>query len=312
MTAPQAQEAAPEAASPDSKALAKLDPRVAEAKALREITVAIRGTQWGKECTPQVQAAVARYCLKNGLDAVRHVEVLGGRLYLTAEFYEERGTPLVLAGIVQVSEPEFVHADKRLDDLAKHPDATTAAWAENLRIKRMMARIELGIPEDATGACIYRGTVKTPNGVTTLVGFNWCGGESKVKKMKSGDKFRSDPVGDAEPTKTAQSRAKRRMWRQIVVAIPEAQDRFGHIEAAVRIANAELGEVISAETKQIEAERMKPIALNPGDGLYGEPEPVIRKVNTAPATEYSNPHPYAEEPAARTAEDERFEMDLDN
>jgi hypothetical protein len=263
--------------------------RVAEAKELNAMVVAIRGTQWGNECSPQVQRAVAHYCNQNGLDAVRHVEVLGGRIYLTGELYEERGSPLVLSGAVVLAEPDFVHEDKRLAEQAKSENATLATWATGEQVRRIQQRIMLGIPDDATGACVYRATVAG----SVLVGFNWCGGASKAKRKKDGTTYRADPVGDAEPVKTAQSRAKRRMWRQIVQAIPELTGTMGALEATARVINAELTTIATAEAEQ------------GGDikaGTPSHPTPLLNTGDGYTVTEMPEP--------GRTAEEEAFEMEL--
>lgn len=253
-------------------AVATTDPLAAQrAKNIAEIkqrnahAAAIRGTQWGREATPDVVRAVAHYCTINGLDPARHVEVLGARIYLTGELYEERGASLVLSGAVVVSPPEFVHFDKRLADLAKSEDADLAQWAKAEHIRRTKARIEYGIPDDATGACVIRAKV----GQTELVGFNWCGGASKVKRKKDGSTYRSDPVGDAEPTKTAQSRAKRRMWRQIVVALPEYGASMGALEVSAKIVSGEIEDALDASVTTT----AHPAALPAGAGEYTVVEP---------------------------------------
>lgn len=278
------------------------DKKVSAAKAERDIIIAIRGTQWGKDCSPQVTVAVARYCMRHGLDPVRHVEVLGGRIYLNGEFYEEAAAPLVLAGLVRYSEPDFVHADVRLQQIAddeRYPPAIRQRALDEI-VRRMFRRIELGIPDDATGACVYVGEVVPRNGVqpTKLVGFNWCGGATKVKKSKNGE-YRGDPVGDAEPVKTAQSRAKRRMWRQVVVALPELARSVGPIEASVKIANDEIHEVVAVENAQIAAHPRGPTALKAGPPADDPYE--IKQAGEQPVPVE----------VGRTEEDERFERELE-
>ena len=91
-------------------------------------------------------------------------------------------------------EPDFVNADARLDDLAAKGDK----WAIEELTRRIKARIQHAIPEKALAACVQR--FRIPSSGAVIVGVNWCGGGSR----------KSDPVGDAEPTKTAQTRARRR------------------------------------------------------------------------------------------------------
>lgn len=258
---------------------------IAEIKQRNAHAAAIRGTQWGKESDERMVKAVAHYCTMHGLDPARHVEVLGARIYLTGELYEEKGAPLVLSGKVVVSAPQFVHHDQRLVEQAKSDDPTLAAWAKAEHIRRIQARIELGIPDDATGACVIRAKV----GATELVGFNWCGGKTKVKTKRDGTTYRGDPVGDAEPTKTAQSRAKRRMWRQIVVALPEYAQVMGTMEVSAKVINGEIEDAVDAEVQRNE--------VAPG-GTPSHPTPLISAGEDGYGT------------TDRTAEDEAFELEL--
>lgn len=264
-----------------------LSPAAAEAQALRQMTVQIRGQQWGASCSPEVQYAVARYCLRNNLDAVRHIEVLGGRLYLTAEFYREMGAELLLNGTIVPDEPRLIHADKRLDELATAGDE----WAKQEREARIRARIQYGVDEDSPAAALVKFTLKSG---AVIVGCNWIGGTSSKKR---------DPVGQAEPTKTAITRAERRAWRQVVEAVPTFREKVQHIEVSAKLATAEVAELVAAEPK---AQR-PPAALGSGD------------LPTATPTEWPAPIDEAErlatiaaeEQAGRDAEQVALEMELD-
>ena len=295
-----------------STAVATTDPlaalraqSIAEIKQRNAHAAVLRGQQWSKESSPEMVRAVAHYCSMNNLDPARHVEVLGNRIYLTGELYEERGAPMVLSGAVTVDEPQFVHADARLEAHMASADPAVAAWAKEEHIRRVQARIQYGIPDDATGACVIRMHI----GRTTLIGANWCGGASKTKRRKfpkAGEaaEYRSDPVGDAEPTKTAQSRAKRRAWRQIVVALPEYAATMGTLEVSAHLANADLAVLVSDERVT-----MKELTRLPNPGLMGgatygehtpgEPVPAIDEAERLRQIEDE-----------RTPEDEEFELSL--
>jgi len=250
-----------------------LSPAAAEAKALRQMTVQIRGQQWGASCSPEVQWAVARYCLKNNLDAVRHVEVLGGRIYLTAEFYREMGAEFLLNGTIVPEEPRLIHADKRLDEMATAGDE----WAKGEREARIRARIQYGVDEDSPAAALVRFTLKSG---APIVGVNWIQGPGGKKR---------DPVGQAEPTKTAITRAERRAWRQVVEAVPTFRDKVQHIEVSAKLATAEVADIVSTETRA---------------ALPATPTPML--------THGDDPYRTGETPdQGRTAQDERFEMELD-
>lgn len=135
-------------------------------------------SSWGKEISVSARAAVVRYCLEIGADPLRHVFVLGGNVYLNAEFYRE----LVAAN------PKFLR-----DEVDFIHDDTRATKEE--RERRAQLRVEYAVPENAPGAAIV--TLHYA-GRGPFIGCNWAGAKEK------------DPVGKAEPTKSAQSRAYRK------------------------------------------------------------------------------------------------------
>lgn len=209
--------------------------RIQEARERNEMVKAIRATMWGSNVTPQQAGAIANYCLLNRIDAVRHVDVLGGKLYLNAEFYRERGAHLIRDGIIEALEPDFINVDPRLDELATAGDQ----WAIDEKARRLKLRIQHNAPEEAKAICVYAFRVKASGSLIT--GVNWCGGGTKKKMITdraSGQKklIDADPIGDLEPTKTAESRAERRAWRKIAEVIPAYGQAVKPIEEGVRSA----------------------------------------------------------------------------
>jgi hypothetical protein len=160
--------------------------------------------------------------------------VLGGRIYLTADFYRERGAPLIAAGVVGAPVFDHIAADPRLDKLAEG-DGEMAAWARGERDRRLMLRIMHGVPDAAKAAVVC--TIGLGDG-TPIVGCNWIGGTSK-----------RDPVGEAEPTKTAETRAERRAWRRLVEVVPATAPLLVEAHAALTEANAAIPEAEITEVQ---------------------------------------------------------------
>lgn len=290
------------AAKPESTAVAttpkpstaaeRIDATRAHLKERNALVAAIRGTQWGREANPEMQRAVAHYCYENGLDPVRHVELLGGRIYLTAEFYDERGASLIRAGVVRPEEPDFIHVDERLTALVAKGDE----WAMKEEERRVRLRIQHAVPEKAKAAVIQRFWIKDTD--TAILGVNWCGGVRP--KTQSGKD--ADPIGEAEPTKTALTRARRRAWKQIAEVIPGYGELVKPAEATARLVSETL------PVSVIEAPEPETRALVAGNGTYdalpaeGSPaaEKVIREQRAAagevkqPAicTRCGEPHAY--------------------
>lgn len=248
---------------------------VEENRIRNRMMVEIRGTQWGKDLTPRACAAVAEYCRANRLDAARHVEILGGRIYLTAELYRDRLSPLFKDGTLRLLPTEFIHADARLDQIFEQYAGSTepeekemASWALRESLKRTKLRIENGVPEAATGAAIVR--IEVVGRDMIIEGVNWCGGGIRIKTRRDGTKYNDDPVGELEPTKTAESRAFRRAGIKIAEVIPR------QVEDLTRLHQ-------SAQHVDVELVPAEPIATRPSatpladpSGDYGiPPEPPV-------------------------------------
>lgn len=230
-----------------------------ERRARNTMAQMIRGTQWGIN-DQQTARAIANYCYENGVDPIRHVEVLGGRIYLTAVYYEEAGAALIAKGDVTRIERDHIEADARLDEaylegIRFADDAQKAGQGEEATFwtteankarreiaRRRILRIKHNVPEKALGAVVVR--VWPAEMSEPIEGCNWAGG---VRGKHESGKFK-DPVGEAEPSKTAETRAARRAWKQLCTVVPS-------IAPAVLLAEEEgaaLEEII-AEGKRLHA-----------------------------------------------------------
>jgi hypothetical protein len=240
-------------AAPTPTAPTMVDVRKMELEKARErnaITTAIRGQMWAKEATEGTIRAVSEYCYRNGLDPMRHVELLGGRIYLTATAYQEKAAPYIRRGIFVPQEPDLIQADERLDALAEAGDE----WGIAERTRRMRLRILHGVPENAAAACIFRIVVAASG--ASFTGVNWAGPGLKMvkkeiwepgptgKRQPTGrfEEKDSDPVGAADPVKTAITRAERRAWIQLVEggSVAAITSEFARLEADRERAHAQI------------------------------------------------------------------------
>lgn len=97
---------------------------------IRSMARQIANESWGKNLSPHTQAAMARYAMEAGLDPVRHIDVLGGRVYINAAAYMDR----------LAADPEFegVAFDPISDDEAERarwgvPDFAKAVFLVTIR-----------------------------------------------------------------------------------------------------------------------------------------------------------------------------------
>ena len=227
---------------------------------LRQAAAAIGETGWGKDISQAARAAVARYCLEVGADPVRHVHVLGGStVYLNGEFYKElcAVNPKFLR-----AETDFIHDDDRAD--------------EKERERRKGLRVKWGVPEKAPGACLV--TLFYADGRGPFEGVNWAGVRDK------------DPVGKAEPTKTAETRAYRKAAMKAEPAWFRSHPRLAHAEEVLaqgRLAPHEEEQPPAAlEPEPVE---VKAIAAKSGEGVQ-EQDRTPSPTQPAPAADVMTKH----------------------
>jgi len=272
--------------------------RIAEAKARNAIVAAIRGTVWSKDMSEVQMRSIAEYCHRNAMDPVRHVEVLGGRIYLTATFYQELAAPLILAGHVIPELPDHVHVDARLDTLADAGDA----WAKGEKLRRTKERIMWNIPDKAEGAVVQRIRIASTGAVVAGVGFcgkgvrmqekdEWVYDKAQGKRVPSGKKELKDmdPIGGMEPGKTAETRASRRAWKLVCAAMPELAAKVDAIESQVgAVEDAIVEDVERTESQRLQlssgAQRGAVIPAPPAGDEYGIGEPIHGQGTAKPLT----------------------------
>ena len=268
---------------PKSDLQKRQEAKVAEMRARNALVAAIRGQMWGKDLNEATIRAVAHYCNENGLDAVRHVEVLGGRIYLTADFYRERGAPLIRAGVIRPAPTDYINKDERLEALEKDADPERAAWARAENFRRLQLRIEHNAPEAAKAIAVCRLVIGATGQPVT--GVNWCGGGSRQR----------DPVGDMEPTKTSESRAERRAWRKVADVLPAYGQVVDAVETAAAMASEEIETTLVASTtptKQLTAAPVETTVIHPAPKELAKPIPVSAEPRTCPDCEHVNGHTF--------------------
>lgn len=237
------------ATTPRAPLPANIQASVDERRARNQMVTAIRSTQWGVNATPELARSIAEYCRQNNLDPVRHVELLGGRIYLTAALYDEKGAHLIRSGEIIPDEPDYINDDPRLEAIEKSGTEGAKAWAREESMRRLKARIQFNVPEKSLAAVVQRFRIASTGAVIT--GVNWCGGNG-----------RKDPVGEAEPAKTAQTRARRRAWTQIADVIPGYAEIIRPLEATAKIVSAALPvSVVEQPGELTERERRQAAAL---------------------------------------------------
>jgi len=260
---------------------------VEERKVRNAIAQQIRGATWAKDIDERTIRAVAEYAYRHGIDPVTEVEVLGGRIYKTSTYYERKGAELIAAGVLTRVEKDNITHDERgaalyatcmewareaeaagdPEEAAKLRRAANDARRETIR--RQMERIRWGAPDHAAAVVVVRLYV---NGLDAPVeGCQWAGPGLRMKKAKEGREYEGDPIGAAEPAKTAETRAARRAWKQLVTGegIASASPALARIAAAERTADDDTGAVLEVfEEQRALAEAQRP-AL-PGPQIVGD------------------------------------------
>jgi hypothetical protein len=220
----------------------ELQARIEERRLQSAMVQRIRGAIWGQQFDATTIAAVAAWAREQDVDPITEIDVLGGNIYLRARYYERQLSRLIAAGLIEYARPDWVHVDKRLEQMAKAGHAGALAEAE----RRTMARVEYNLSDDADAACVFR--IKHRQMTEEVTG---------AKQHIPGG--RKDPVGDAMPMETIETRALRRAMLKLREAVPDLPVAVSHDDDFVTVA-----EVVQANHDRLKAEREpKQIAAAP-------------------------------------------------
>lgn len=281
-----------------------LAPGVKQVLALRQMearaAAELAKTSWGQNMDVGLRRAVADYARRHRIDAATEIDVLGGRVYLNSRFYLRRCAELTEDGVIEWHRIEHIEEDPRLKAASETPapaglsEAEQAAyadhrlWALRERLLRQQARISYAIPDSAVSAAVF--TVKAKEMEHPVTAAKWAGGKGKAtRSRRDGSTYESDvdPIGDAFPVETSESRAMRRCLRTLISHVPRARDA---LEKALLEAD-DLTEII-VEDRAAERELLagqppkdgRPMArLQPGEP-GGDPIPkgaALRRPSTA-------------------------------
>lgn len=208
---------------------------VAKRKEMNKVFQQLQGTQWGASLSPATKHLISEFCVVTKANPVTHVDLLGGKPYLNANYYEDL-----------LNSHERFHSYRQRD---LSPSVEEALRERAARHRELAADLEgpektqrlakaLDMEEEADDIALDRAKWSPrPNATvvieTTVVRFinaapmekirsgevteldrylvevvecNWAGGMGD--SMKEHKKY--DPIGDANPGTTARTRSLRR------------------------------------------------------------------------------------------------------
>lgn len=213
---------------------------------LRKLSNQIAGKlaelNWGQKLDLATRRAVADWGQTYGVDPTTEIHVLGGNIYLNAAYYLRRLAQLIEKGLVEYAYADHIEHDDRLDALGED-----GVGEKNRRLRE---RIKYQVPDKAASAVAFR--VKLRRMGREIVGVKWCGGGTQ----------KNDPVGDAKPVETSESRAARRAVRQIVTHVPMAASEMLATEDAAEVLSERIGASATAFAES-EAAMQRPKELMP-------------------------------------------------
>lgn len=211
-----------------------------------QVATEIAGMSWGQNIGKDTARALAEWGRRFNVDVTQEIDILGNRVYLNARYYLRRLSELVAAGLVEWAVADHINPDDRLATMGEKGVAELE--------RRAFERAKYNVPDKAVGAVAFR--VKMRALTQETVGVNWCGGGTRTK----------DPVGDAEPVKTAESRAARRCLRLLVSHVPAMSDEIERVVERL----PELEEQIHRDHKSIAPAREVTPAVSDTLQGYGE------------------------------------------
>lgn len=308
---------------------------------VRGIRKVIEGLEWGSgtsvvkgsEMSGTMRHVLAEFCRVTRANPLMHVDILGGRPYLNAQYWEDRIN----------SDPSFHHYEQRdispsVETALRERAARHREVAEQLQGEEQAKRlsIALDLEEEADDLALARAKWSAPKWAsvvveTTIHRFmnnapleqirsgevvdferyliqvaecNWAGNRPKAKSKK-GYEYDPDPIGNEEPAKTARTRSLRRTAKK---AFPAWMAEYEN-----QIRKAE--EVIEGEWEIIrDDQRAEQAALPSGDQPQaartgGEPSAATEdEAEDLPTEDADAGDPEAELEEARARAREKFEI----
>lgn len=220
--------------------------QIALRKMMNAVAQEIAGMSWGQSIGKDTARALAEWGRQHNVDVTQEIDILGARVYLNAKYYLRRLGEMIADGLVEYAYPDHINSDDRLLAMGERGKAEAE--------RRAFERVKRNVPEKAVGAVVFR--VKMRSMTEETVGTNWAGGGTRTK----------DPVGDAEPVKTAESRAARRCVRQLASHMPRLAAEVERTLGALPV----LEERIQRDHASIEPARAITPGVQDASEGYGE------------------------------------------
>lgn len=227
-------------------------------KEINAVTKMMAGMQFGnvrgENLSPETRYAIARVCEQYGADPAIHIHILGGNLYLNAQFWAERVNGLPnLKGWEQFNISALYSAELRKQAkqmLADSKEYEVPEWRDQgLKLieaanKADQRRAYFGIPDTAVAA------------YETVIDFT---DRASVYEANYAPNSGNDPVGKARPNETARSRSLRRAGAKASPAIKSLDELAARqeIKAEFRVIEADAKEARQALPAAGEAQAVR-------------------------------------------------------
>jgi hypothetical protein len=236
------------------RAIGELPPEIQQALELRKqrnlVAAQIAGMSWGEKIDLDTRRAVADWGQQFRVDVATEIYILGNRIYPNANLYLRRLGEMAAEGLVEYAVPDHIEDDPRLKQLGPE--------GEGEYTRRLRERIRWSVPDAAKCAVVFR--VKLYSMEREVVGVKWTGGGTR----------KNDPVGEAFPVETAESRAARRCMRQLTSHLPpEHRTTFDVLDRSADALSDRITES-KQRVKALNAEaEPRPLALPSQGDPYG-------------------------------------------
>ncbi|HEX6924482.1 MAG TPA: hypothetical protein VF167_03600 [Longimicrobiaceae bacterium] len=274
---------------------------VEKAKLTRGIAKQLENMSWGsgyslvkgEELPSGTRYAIAQLCAITGANPALHLYILGDRPYLNADYWAEK-----IAGQERfIRYEQFNLSLSHIEELRRLADEAAADGDQDdaIRLRReardlAQRRSHFAPPEWATHvyetviyryseaaplAAIRRGEANASDWIEVVRECNWAGNKPKGKTAQ-GKEYDADPVGNAEPAKTARSRSLRR------AAVKAFAVTLAPVEAELRkLENAIEADFEVLHDDQQQARAALPAAGEPQAARTGSGEPAAARAEGA-------------------------------
>lgn len=235
---------------------------------MNQVASAIANLSWGKALDVPTRRAIAEYCHKYGVDPLTEVDILGGNLYINADYWKRRMGELRQQGIIADFRLDHIHRDERLEKIMNDTNApaeyrrkATDEW-----YRTQFERARHNVPEQAAAACVCY--IWLAVGGHPVEGCKWGGNDTSVMQPRSGGGSSPNPIVENNPELSVESQSIRRAMVMVASHLPAVLPNPEAMAADAKLLAASIDD---AKARDAAIDAAQPKGFTPIPGTAADP-----------------------------------------